>query len=93
MRACPVCRDTGVVVSADHDGSPYESACPERIHDGKPCPICSDRGWIESDHCNCGTGPSGYYGMHERHCGLEPCPRGCPFVAPGPAKPQEEAAF
>jgi hypothetical protein len=30
---CPVCRDTGIIVSADPvDGSPYESACPERSH-------------------------------------------------------------
>lgn len=29
--------------------------------------------WLlpEAGGCNCGTGPSGYYGMHERHCGLE----------------------
>lgn len=94
MSACRTCNDTGTVTSPDPvDGSPYESACPGPAHDGQPCPTCSGRGWIESDHCNCGTGPSGYYGMHERHCGLEPCPRGCPFVAPGPAKPQEEAPF
>ena len=89
--ACRVCNDTGIVTSPDLDGeSAYESACPERVHDGQPCLICSGRGWTEIDHCTCGTGPSGYYGMHERHCGLEPCPRGCPFVAPGPARPQEE---
>lgn len=30
--------------------------------------------WLlpEAPGCNCGVGPSGYYGMHERHCGLEP---------------------
>jgi protein gp37 len=26
----------------------------------------------ETDRCNCGAGPQGYYGMHERHCGVEP---------------------
>ena len=46
-----------------------------------PCPECANRGYIEGPGCNCGVGPSGYYGMHEWHCGLEPCPRGCPFDA------------
>lgn len=29
--------------------------------------------WLlpEADGCNCGAGPSGHYGAHERHCGLE----------------------
>ena len=49
---------------------------------GKPCPACGGNGYVEGPRCNCGVGPAGYYGMHERHCGLEPCPRGCPFVAP-----------
>jgi hypothetical protein len=82
--ACPVCRDTGIVRCAETDPEDgvYEMACPDPAHDGQPCPVCAGRGWLESDHCNCGTGPSGYYGMHERHCGLEPCPRGCPFVPP-----------
>ena len=46
------------------------------------CPECGGNGYIEGSGCNCGVGPAGYYGMHERHCGLEPCPRGCPFVPP-----------
>ena len=30
---CRVCNDTGWVVSADPgDGTPYESACPEPVH-------------------------------------------------------------
>jgi protein gp37 len=34
-----------------------------------------DLGFTEEwDECTCGTGPSGYYGMHERHCGLVPGP-------------------
>ena len=49
---------------------------------GKPCPECDGNGYVEGPGCNCGVGPAGYYGMHERYCGLEPCPRGCPFVAP-----------
>jgi len=28
----------------------------------------------EYDGCTCGTGPEGYYGMHERGCGTEPGP-------------------
>lgn len=32
--ACRTCNDSGVVTSADPaDGSPYESACPEPVHD------------------------------------------------------------
>jgi hypothetical protein len=42
------------------------------------CPECEDTGMVWSDGCNCGVGPHGYYGMHERHCGAEPCPNGCP---------------
>lgn len=50
------------------------------------CPCCSGRGYVEGPGCNCGVGPQGYYGMHERHCGLEPCPRGCTFVGPVTAR-------
>jgi hypothetical protein len=53
----------------------------EMERDARACPECYGNGWIEAGRCNC-VGPSGYYGMHERHCGLEPCPRGCPFVPP-----------
>lgn len=55
--------------------------CPAHKTD---CPECQDTGltWPEEDRCTCGTGPSGYYGMHERYCGAEPCPRGCPVVPP-----------
>lgn len=49
---------------------------------GQRCPECGGKGYVEGPGCNCGTGPAGYYGMHERYCGLEPCPRGCPFVPP-----------
>ena len=54
----------------------------ELERDARACPECHGNGWTEAPGCNCGAGPQGYYGMHERHCGLEPCPRGCPFVAP-----------
>ena len=33
--ACPVCRDTGIVQCPELDGTGmYETACPERVHDG-----------------------------------------------------------
>jgi hypothetical protein len=54
----------------------------EMERDARACPECHGNGWIEGPGCNCGVGPAGYYGMHERHCGLEPCPRGCSFVPP-----------
>lgn len=43
------------------------------------CPECDGTGMVWAERCTCGTGPSGYYGMHERYCGAEPCPAGCPF--------------
>ena len=52
------------------------------VHDSQRCPECDGNGYVEGPACNCGVGPAGYYGMHERHCGLEPCPLGCPFVPP-----------
>ena len=81
---CPICNDTGVVQCAEQDGSGvYEQACPDSFHDGKPCPICHGTGAVAGGPgCNCagGTPESSY--MHEPTCGLEPCPRGCPFVPP-----------
>lgn len=43
----------------------------------RPCRECNDTGLVDANGCNCAVGPSGYYGMHERYCGSEPCPRGC----------------
>lgn len=43
----------------------------------RPCRECNDTGLVDVDRCNCAVGPSGYYGMHERYCGTEPCPAGC----------------
>lgn len=49
-------------------------------HDRPPqCPECEDTCAIWFDTCTCGSG--GEF-PHERYCGAEPCPRGCPFVAP-----------
>jgi putative phage-type endonuclease len=44
-----------------HPSRPWQMATPDRmVHDV-----------VEVDRCTCGTGPMGYYGMHERHCGWE----------------------
>ena len=48
------------------------------------CPHCHGQGYIEGPVCNCGVGPSGHFGAHERYCGLGQCPAGCPFVPPRP---------
>jgi hypothetical protein len=55
-------------MEAERHDRPAPSACPE----------CSGTGMVWTDGCTCGVGPGGYYGMHERHCGAEPCPSGCP---------------
>ena len=34
----------------------------------------------EWGECTCGTGPAGYYGMHEQHCGLTPGPAESPAL-------------
>ena len=67
---------------------PFPESCSEfgrctLENPAKPaCPECGGSGYVEGPGCNCGVGPSGYYGMHERYCGLEPCPNGCPFNPP-----------
>jgi hypothetical protein len=53
--------------------------------DGRPKPKCAECNgtgevWTDPHECTCGTGPQGYYGIHERGCGSEPCPSGCPYV-------------
>jgi hypothetical protein len=48
------------------------------------CPHCHGLGYTEGPGCNCGAGPGGHFGAHERYCGLEQCPAGCPFVPPRP---------
>lgn len=87
---CPCKMPTLVGEGARPQHWPLRSRPPLRAADQwsvvqSSCPECNGWGWIESDRCTCGTGPSGYYGMHERHCGLEPCPAGCPFIPPAPS--------
>lgn len=47
----------------------------------RTCPAdeCDGTGavWTDPHVCTCGTGPGGYYGIHEPGCGSEPCPAGC----------------
>ena len=55
-----------------------------RVVSAPACPECHGTGevWTDPHVCTCGTGPSGYYGMHEPGCGAEPCPAGCPYTPP-----------
>ena len=39
------------------------------------CPECEDTGMVWVDTCTCGSGREF---PHERYCGAEPCPNGCP---------------
>lgn len=41
------------------------------------CRECKGTGLVDVDGCNCGTGPGGHYGQHERFCGSDACPNGC----------------
>lgn len=63
----------------------FAAAHPEFavLGDGRSLYASSERPWmmatpdrevgevVDTDSCTCGAGPMGYYGMHERHCGLE----------------------
>ena len=44
------------------------------------CTLCEDTGMVWVDACTCGSGREF---PHERYCGAEPCPNGCP-VRPRP---------
>lgn len=43
----------------------------------RACKECGGTGLVEAGCCNCagGTPESSY--LHERYCGVEPCPEGC----------------
>jgi len=60
---------------------PLDPADEGTVTVSRSCPAgeCDGTGavWPEPERCTCGTGPSGYYGMHEPGCGSEPCPAGC----------------
>jgi hypothetical protein len=57
----------------------HVKACPRKALPA--CPVCYGTGMVEADppSCTCGTSQPGY--PHERYCGAEPCPRGCPVQA------------
>jgi len=89
--SCPLCRRA----QADHPlpgcDIQFIPATPEGIAQavaenqaaidaGTACPECNGTGEVEVGHHTCGTGPDGYYGIHEPGCGTEPCPRGCPYI-------------
>ena len=43
MTPCRTCNNTGIVTSPDPDGeSVYDSACPERVHDGEDVTFPAD---------------------------------------------------
>jgi len=44
------------------------------------CSTCDDTGMVWIETCTCG---SGIEFPHERYCGAEQCPNGCPFNPPG----------
>jgi hypothetical protein len=75
-----------VRVSTGKDCPEHSPAAVEafrREHGGKrACPAgeCNGYGEVWVGHCTCGSGPGGYYGIHEPGCGAEPCPAGCEFV-------------
>ena len=48
------------------------------------CPECEDTGMVWVERCTCGGYGEPYY-QHERYCGAEQCPNGCPFNPPSPA--------
>ena len=57
------------------------------VIDPEQCGFCRGSGvveipdWDHSKDCSCCVGPNPgpeYNGMHEPHCGFEPCPVGCP---------------
>jgi len=45
------------------------------------CPECDGTGMVWVDTCTCGGYGEPYY-QHERYCGAEQCPNGCPFSPP-----------
>ena len=87
----------GVDDALDHDCGPepdrdttMETEAESR-RDAGACPECHGNGWTEGPGCNCDAPDDGTGHRHRPYCGLEPCPFGCPFVAPG--APQTEAPY
>jgi hypothetical protein len=59
------------------------------VHIPEQCYLCHGSGcvevpdWDDKKDCSCCAGPGSspeYNGMHEYHCGLMPCPAGCPVT-------------
>ena len=55
---------------------------------GQPCIECKGTGMTDGDgSCNCGSPADISVGYsHERYCGAEPCPAGCPVPAATPGQ-------
>lgn len=54
---------------------------PEQCYICHGCGITEVVGWDYGKDCSCAAGnppPPEFNGMHEPHCGLQPCPVGCP---------------
>jgi len=54
---------------------------PEQCLFCRGCGVTEVPGWEYGKDCGCSAGPNPppeYNGMHEPHCGLMPCPAGCP---------------
>jgi hypothetical protein len=85
---CPFCGATALIVNEWNavecltcSWREFGPDSPRAADAFQVCPECGDTGMVWTDGCNCGVGPHGYYGMHERHCGAEPCPNGCPVMS------------
>lgn len=67
--------------SVDIDGAEKErfaEAVARAMTPGQTCRECLGSGLIPVDGCTCGDGLPPY--GHERGCGYEPCPAGCPVT-------------
>lgn len=82
---CPFCDATALIVNewdaVECLSCSWREFGPDspRARDASPvCPKCDDTGMVWVERCTCGGYGEPYY-QHERHCGAEQCPNGCPF--------------